>query len=85
MRQALAKATRRDLRRAVGPHAVDTVQALDASIASLKLQHAVLQEVTGGLKRNADTTLNYIGAVHGELLAFQRMSRWQRVKWVLGF
>lgn len=93
MRQALAKATRRDLRRAVGVSAIGTIQQIErasnglrADVVAIARDHAFLKADTREsyetLKRQSDALtakVDFLWAEHDTLIAL--LQWYQRGFW----
>jgi hypothetical protein len=79
MSERAARATRRTIRKAFGGEALDVIDT----------QGAALQQTVLPALKNHQLAIDTIGArldtVSGLFHDFRTMTRWQRLRWVLGF
>lgn len=79
MSEALAKATRRDLRRAVGPAAVQTIQEHDAAL----VEHTRILGTLSGASAGHQRRLNALSERVARLDTFTLgLTFWQRIVWL---
>jgi hypothetical protein len=83
MSEAMAKATRRDLRRAMGPGAVSRVRGLEEEVKALRAQVVAGDYRTG--KRIADVHRRVDGeaADRRDATAPLRRGLWGRLRWLV--